>query len=420
MTDKKAFDVSALRGKRLALIGGKTIRKEVVASARKYGVKLINFGATKAALKPFLFNAMNKYMPNATGLLMKAYRIDAVLLIAAEKVIHRNLKWLCRSSYHYYSTEEQWNLLMNKQHFEEKAAQFGITPIPRYPVDGKKQTVPDAVKYPVVVKPAEGSGSAGISICFNEAEVKKALELALRSGDGDGVMCQKFLNGPYFQFEVWMQDGKAYFPYVKERVFYPAAKKCPPQPFVDFYPSAHQELISGLFPKIDKLMKELNVQNGSCMFQGIIDDGIPYIMDVGFRISGGLDFKVVQRETNVDLIDAHVLYALGGPFGQDFSRLQQPYRNAYAVVCIGLKNGVISRIVGLKDIKEKSYVFDTFQHYDVGYPMKSSGRFAQACFRFFLADENREKLKEDVKELLSLLRIENEKGESMILDYPQI
>ena len=166
-------------------------------------------------------------------------------------------------------------------------------------------------------------------------------------------------------------------------------------------------------------MTSLHVENGSCMFQGIIDHEIPYIMDTAFRVSGGLDFKVVRREKNVDLIEAHILYSLANRFGNDFSSLEEPYKRAYAIVCIGLRNGIISNIEGLDEIRNKPFVFDLFQHYKIGHRVTTSGLFSQTGLRIFLTDNSREELLDDVREIISILRIQDEQGNSMLLDYPE-
>ena len=409
-----------LQEKRLAVISSDIIAEEVMACAKKYDLKVIDFRSSKDLFKKLLYFAVNRYFTRATPLLLKAFRIDAVLLISGEGLIWKNIGWLSESKYPFYSTREQWNTLMNKRSFEAYAAKFGLPPIPSYQVDPSAPIASGAVEYPLIVKPSDRSGSSGVSICMNETEVEKAIASALGISRLHQVICQKYLSGPYFQFEVWMQNGKAYFPYVKDRVYYPPVGNCPPQSFIDFYPSVNHDLVSSsVFKRIEQVMTSLKIENGSCMFQGIIENGIPYIMDTAFRISGGLDFKVVQKETGVDLIEAHILYSLGKQFGNDFSHLNGEFKHAYAVLCIGLKNGIIANIEGLDEIREKPYVFDCFQHYRIGQRMTTSGQFSQTCLRFFLTDASREALKADIKEVLSILRIEDRDKNSLILDYPE-
>ena len=420
MTDCKHTEELNLQGKRLAVIGGHTIREEINICSKKYGFDVILYTFSKTSVRDILFGIMNVSIPQVTKYLLKVNKVDGVLLISAEKIIKRNIPWLNRSTYIFYTSENQWNTLMNKRSFGEYASNFGLPAIPEYHYDPSTFELKEEAEFPIVIKPIDKCGSSGISICKNSSELKEALSSRLSNSRKDQLLCQKYLNGPYFQFEIWMQNGKAFFPYVKDRVFYPSFGNCPPQPFIDLYPSVNQELISScLFGKIEKLMTSLHVENGSCMFQGIIDHEIPYIMDTAFRVSGGLDFKVVRREKNVDLIEAHILYSLANRFGNDFSSLEEPYKRAYAIVCIGLRNGIISNIEGLDEIRNKPFVFDLFQHYKIGHRVTTSGLFSQTGLRIFLTDNSREELLDDVREIISILRIQDEQGNSMLLDYPE-
>lgn len=288
-----------LRGKRLLVIYGGQIAKEVNTCAEKYGIKVICFKPSKYSIFALLYYAINKIIPQLMVCLVKARRIDGILLIRGERLIRRSISWLSRSAY-------------------------------------------------------------------------------------------------------------------------PSVNNGPPQPFIDFYPSVNRDIVEAcLFDKIEKLMASLDIKNGSCMFQGIIDQGIPYIMDTAYRLSGGMDYRVVEEETSVGLIEAHILYALSNRFGHDFSRLREPYHQAYAILCIGLKNGTIAKIEGLDEISNKPYVFSLHQHYNIGHQVKTSGLFSQTGIRVFLTDTDRDKLKADIKEILGILRVDDAKGRSLLLDYPE-
>lgn len=418
----KTASYGEIRGKRLAVIGGNNIMQEVSEFARANGLTVATFAKSPRSAghrfsdEPYYVDCKD---PAVMLPLLREKNIDGVLAFSGEKLLRQNVGWLSRSGYHYYCTETQWDILMNKRHFKEYAARFGIPAVPEYPVDTERCTA-EPGRYPVAVKPADNGGSSGVSICPDRESLTQAIRLALENSATGEVLCEKFLEGDYFQFEVWMQDGQPFFPYVKERIFYPPIGNLPTQPYIDIYPSSAKDLVADrLFAGTEAMLGELGVRNGSCMFQGIIEDGIPYIMDVAFRLSGGMDFKVVREETGVDLIASHILLALTGRFGGDLAALREPWKQCYAIVCIGLKNGRIASFEGLDAIAEKPWVFDCFTHYKPGDTITSSGRFSQTAVRLFLKAESREKLGDYVGEIAKLLDVKNEDGESMLLPYPE-
>ena len=415
---------SGFGGKQLAVIGGNTVMEEVRQFADKTGLKVI--AVAKSPLSPVhRFSDEPCYAdstdPEIMLSLLKEKKIDAVLAVSGEKILRKAVDWIFQSSYRYYSTKEQWDILMNKRRFKEYSRMFGLPVIPEYPVDTSLKDIPGDVGFPVIIKPADNGGSSGISICRQPSELRDAVSFALENSQTQEIMCEKYLEGPFFQFEIWVRDGQAFFPYVKERISYPSLGNHPVQPFVDFYPSSVCSLVAdSLFDGIRSLFSSLDIRNGSCMFQGIICDGIPYIMDTGFRTSGGLDFKIIAEEKKVDLIEAHILYALTGKFGENFSALREPFRSSYASLCIGLKNGTIAHIEGLDSIKALPCVFNMYQYYKENDYMKSSGTFSQTAFRIFLKDESRELLQKDIIRICQMLHVENNNGESMLLPFPAL
>lgn len=169
-----------------------------------------------------------------------------------------------------------------------------------------------------------------------------------------------------------------------------------------------------------KIFDELGIDNGSCMFQGIVCDGYPYIMDTAFRLSGGMDFRVVERDKGVDLVGSHMEYALTGKFGDDFSELNKPLNMSYATLCIGLKNGKIGRIIGLDKVSQKPYVYSLFTYYAEGDEMKYTGLFLQTFSRIFLYGKDTCEVKRHIAEILQMIDVYDENGASMLRDYPMI
>jgi biotin carboxylase len=248
--------------------------------------------------------------------------------------------------------------------------------------------------------------------------MEEAVVKAVQNSTVGEYLCEKFIEGPYFQFEIWRQNGKSYFPYTKGRVFYDAIGTSPQQPFLDLYPSPEADIISRLYEPMSRLFDDLGIDNGSCMFQGIISDGVPYIMDNAFRLSGGMDFRVVHEDKGIDLIACYMQHALTGQFGEDFSALAEPLHSRYATVCIGLKNGQITRIKGIDEVRQLPFVYGLYQYYHEGDIMQYSGIFLQVLCRIFLRADSRQELQSNINTILGLIEAEGTDGNSLLRDYP--
>lgn len=406
-----------LKGKRLAVFGANNVVDEVTAYARQHGIVLVSVGNAPEALMHQVSD--EQYYLDCTDeatmlQLFKEKHIDGLLSCSGEMVIRKSVGWLSKTGYHYYATPQQWDVLMNKQHFKESCVRYGMPAIPDYRLED------DNIQFPVIVKPVDNGGSFGITVCHNREELEVAVSKALENSTVGEYICEKFLEGPYFQFEIWRQKGRSYFPYSKGRVFYPAIGLSPQQPFLDLYPSPEADIISSLYEPLSHLFDDLGVNDGSCMFQGIISDGKPYIMDTAFRLSGGMDFRVVREDKGVELVASHMQYALTGEFGDDFSSLAKPLQYCYATICVGLKNGRIHTIMGIDDVKHLPYVYSLFQYYHEGDTMKHSGLFLQVFCRIFVRATSQEELLQHINTILRLIEVEDDNGCSLLIDNPRI
>ena len=405
-----------LQGKRLAVFGANNVVEEVTRFAKANGIVLISVGNVpeaemhKVSDEQYYIDCTDEA---AVRKLFEEKQIDGLLSCSSEAVIRKSVGFLERMGIRSYSTARQWEILMDKQKFKAYAGRFGIRKIPDY------DPASEDVAFPVIVKPVDNGGSFGIRVCRNRSELDEAVEYAKENSFSGSVICEKLISGDFFQFEIWRQNGESYFPYTKERIFYEAAGDSPQQPFVDIYPSSADDLIAReLYAPLSEMLDELGVDNGSCMFQGIICDSYPYIMDTAFRLSGGMDFRVVEKDKGVDLVGSHMEYALTGRFGGDFSCLKQPLSRSYATVCIGLKNGKIQKISGLDEVSRLPYVYSAFAYYREGDEMKHSGLFLQVLCRIFLSGKDLDEVKSRMLEITRMIEVYDEHGESMLLDIP--
>ena len=404
-----------LKGKRLAVFGANNVVDEVTAYAREHGIVLVSVGNVPEA--PMHQVSDEQYYMDCTDEVammqfFKEKHIDGLLSCSGEMVIRKTVGFIGKTGFHYYATPEQWDVLMNKQHFKEACLRYGMPAIPAFRLEDKD------IPFAVIVKPVDNGGSFGITVCHDRTEMKKAIAKAIRHSTVGEYLCEKFIVGPYFQFEIWRQNGKSYFPYTKGRVFYDAIGTSPQQPFLDLYPSPEADIISRLYEPMSHLFDDLGIDNGSCMFQGIISDGVPYIMDNAFRLSGGMDFRVVHQDKGIDLVACYMQHALTGQFGEDFSSLAKPLQGYYATICIGLRNGHIHTIRGIDDVRLLPYVYSLFQYYHEGDTMQYSGIFLQVLCRIFVRADSQQELQQHISSILSLIEVEDDNGRSLLINFP--
>ena len=408
-----------MNGKRLAVFGGNFITREIMDYAHAHGITVLSVSNDPNA-------AMHKvsdeaYVLNNTDeeLMMKFFkeqRVDGILSCSTETVIRKNIDFIVKTPYYYYAPLDAWNILMSKERFKEYSKQFGIQVCPSYRIEDKD------IKFPVVVKPTEGCNAFGMTYCQRREELIAAVEEARKKSLGTGdYICEKFLQGAMFLFYLWRQRGKTYVASTSRFIDYDFNYANNWTPFLQIFPANEENIIRDtLFAPLSKMFDELGVEDGSCFFQGIVEDGIPYIIDTGFRLPGSMDYRIIKKEKGVDLIGSHIQHALTGRFGDDFSALETPFQHYHAILSVGLKNGLISKIRGVDAIADIPGVYYVHQYRKEGDVMTRSGfTVHQDLCRVYVEAPDKAELLKRIQEMLDLIQVENDKGENMLRDYPE-
>lgn len=411
-----------VKGRRLLVLGGNTIGQEMRQYADRYGVTLITAGnnphapAHRYSDEQYYFDVADKelFLP-----FVKDKHIDGILSFTGEALLGKTIQTVADTGLPYHYSQKRWDTLMDKVRFKEAALRHGVSVL-------RPLTTTDAVLLltqgkKVVVKPTRAGGSFGITVCDGVDMLDVAIRMAKKWSSDGSFFIERFLEGDYFQFEIWCSGGKRFIAYTKDRVNYPAEPGCARQPFCDIYPSTRAYIYNKVFfEPLCSLFDEIGLSDGSVQFQGIIENNVPYIMDVAYRVSGGMDFKVPCRDKGVDLVAGQMDYALTGEWIEDLSSLSEGNEKNYLTLSPGIRNGRIAKMEGLEEIKALPYVYDYFQYYDVGDDFHNLGNFLQVFCRIFIEGTSRQDLFAKVGEVMRLLKITDESGQDMLLKSPEL
>ena len=164
-----------------------------------------------------------------------------------------------------------------------------------------------------ILKPSRNSGSRGIAKIeenIDGDEFKRLFEIAKGESRDKQVMLEQFIEGPEFSIEIIVWNGKV-------NVLTVTDKKTTEAPH--FVELGHNQ--PSCFPAetVEKIkaaavagVKALGVNNCACHAEVKVQDGDPYIMEIGARMGGDFISTVLTPlSTGVDMIAAAVNCALG-------------------------------------------------------------------------------------------------------------
>ena len=221
MTDKQLVKKQMAERKRLLLLGGSQWKDAIKLYADENDVTLLATGNDQSA---GIFEiADERYNVNSTDAdamkkLIRDTKVDGVYMGGSETVINSACKYLNEMGLPCYCTHEQWELFQNKRNFKQLLKKHGLPVCPEYIVDpqniGKSIQTTD---FPVIVKPADGCGSSGFSVCYTADELETAYKHAADNSPTGTVICEKFVKNQGVVIIYTFSNGKVIFSGVEDK-----------------------------------------------------------------------------------------------------------------------------------------------------------------------------------------------------------
>jgi biotin carboxylase len=206
-----------------------------------------------------------------------------------------------------------------------------------------------AMRFPLMVKPSDGSGSKGVGIARGSAELAEGVAVARSFSASGEVIVEEHVAGCPYSVECFLDAGRI--------VFFAATRRIVTGP-------PHFITVSHLIPAdlddtttlrirrtVQQICAALEIRVGPVNLDIVIDEqGDPYVIELGARLGGNGMPRLVHAAFGVNTVRAAVHCALGQPF-----RLE-PTRDRKALLHIlhSDRDGTLEAIRG-EELVRRSY-----------------------------------------------------------------
>lgn len=243
-------------------------------------------------------------------------------------------------------------ILQNKTLFRQFLAEHGFNVPAAKGYDSIEAALKDTdwLSWPMIVKPADGSGSKGVTKVERREDYQSALEVALQKSLGKKVIVEEFIEMSGYQsgsdsfsidgelvyctFDDQRFDSNAINPYT------PASHAWPSTMSIDAQQYLHSELQRLLtLLKMGTALYNIEVRVGK--------NGKPYIMEVSPRAGGNRLAELLTLATGSDLVKASVAAAMGEDVKQYIHPVQ--YDGFWMVVVLHAEKAGIFRGIKVDD-----------------------------------------------------------------------
>lgn len=416
-----------LRGKRLLVLGGTSASLDLVKLAQSLGVYVIVTDEADIAQRVSKQRADEVAMISTDDMkglteLVQNKKVDGVLCGPSEFNLKNVIELCDRVGLPCYATPHQWEICSNKKTFKEFCRRNKVPTAQQYNIRMfQNQGLDKGVEYPLIVKPVDGCSSKGVSICNDCQEVLTAYEYALDASKCKSVIIEQYIDngGSIFSFRYILDDGN-YYPYLTFDTYIadPVKKKCLISAFT-YFPSEFTDLFfKELNQNVQKMFSDMGLKNGVAFIQAIPYKGKIYCHEMGYRLSGGMIYKITEPLMGINDMKMMLRFALGEKIvTQEELRQIELKQNdrVIAQLMLPLKCGIIGSVKGMEEILSLPNIIDFLQYYNVGDSILPEvyGTLGQHFGRLTLKTNNKKKMLELVEMIQQKLEIRDINGDDM-------
>lgn len=216
---------------------------------------------------------------------------------------------------------------------------------------------------PCVIKPADGSGSKGVSLVFDEGDLQNAIDYAFDGARYGEVYAESLIQGEEYSVEAFVADGEIYVYAIVKTTF----EKLPDGEISYGHrtPSGlDTEIENRIADEVKKAIKALDITMASVNFDVIMadDDQKPYIIDCGIRVGQNLIAShFVPLSRGVSVIDNTIKLALGEKVDA-----KPKFNKCIATRLLIYRPGVITEIKDMSDVIGINGIVDVVLRKGVG------------------------------------------------------
>ena len=412
------FIIKNLKGKRLLLLGGNMFKDSIKQIADAYGIYLIAVSNDPDAE---IFDiADEKYVISSTDsdamkAFIKEHRIDGVYMGCSEPVISVACQYIAELGLPCYCTKKQWDFLQNKVNFKNLCIEHGLPVVPQY----AENDIPKS-EYPVIVKPVDGCGSKGFSVCKDEKEIKEAVSIAKENSASKKVLIEKFVKNEGVVAFYTFSNGEAYFSGLEDKypVRYSEQDRYVAGMLI-FESSLEKEFRTRFEDKIKNAFSDIGIKEGTIWME-VFHNGDDYFFnEAGYRYGGSISIYSVDYVCGINQLASDIYYALTGEsmitgfdplIPKDISRGKH-----YAVYSLHISPGRISSLEGYEELLANKNVIVIPTAMSVGRSVEMSGTIGQVFGFVHFVFDTIDECREMVDLIHDTIKIIDENGNNMLL-----
>lgn len=416
---------ASLRGKKLLILDGSQKAIELVREARRLGLHVVvsDYNSPEdSPAKLVADNAFGVSTADVDGIasLIRSERIDGVIPGFSDRWLPTYGAICEAAAVPCYATSEILTLFTNKDKYKPLLRHFGVPTVPDYSVeDALRGRIPSHA-YPLIVKPGDGSGSKGITICRSAEELNQGLARAAEYSWTAQTIIERYMPGDEATVYWVFQDGRFYVTMVANRHLrtLPDGRSRLP---VGYSAPSHlvPHYLKDIAPRVQRMLDSVGVRNGIMFMQGLVTDGVFLTYDIGFRFTPTQEYIFLEHTSGLNPISLLMCLAVTGRMGFESieGRIDPTPDQYWFNVSTSIMPGIVGSFHGLERVRRMPGVLSVSTSLREGdeVPASSYGQLSQVVVRTTGKATTPAQLRARIGEVVDTIDVTDKLGRSLTL-----
>ena len=410
-----------LKGKRLLILGGKGVMADMVERARALGVYTVVTDNRPYEVSPAKQIADAWYNISFSDIdamvdLIRRERIDGVLTGFTDSYLDYYERVCAAAGLPCYGGKKQFTIATDKSAFKKACVASGVPVIPGREVRTLAEAEQEAARhgYPVILKPADNSGSRGVIKCMGPEELAEAFTFAMSYSTIGVVILEKFMDCENIAVSYFAADGEIRLTTTCERRLHISRETGSSITSFTEYPSRYTDrYLREVNDAVLDMLHRNGFDNGMIAFQAFVDEKSFYFCEMCFRPSGGHHYILIEDQNGVDEMALLIRFALCGSCRQAWQPERETPRfptDCAMVKLIGTPGAKVARITGVEAVRSRPDVISVIPRVEVGDTVGADGTTAQVLATIWYRCGEGKDPRGIAEEIAGQLRVEDEAG----------
>lgn len=288
----------------------------------------------------------------------KIEKVDAIG--AFQDYLQKEASWVAEAlNLPFDNTVDVVKLVENKNLMRNRLRAFGVDKIKNTLIHNIEEALSfvSKVSYPVILKPTDSTGSTGVYKIENEKELREKIS-HFQSNFPHLQMClEEFIDGEEYSVEAFSKNGTHYIygitkKYKESERFVEIGHTVPAN-----LPFTKEKEIKSF---VENVLTCLGVMNGPTHTEIMVSENGIHVIETHTRLGGDMIPELYSYSVNnkVDILDLVTRHTLQENVMEQFKKQLKGEKEVFASIYYKIpeKSGVVKRISGLSEAKEKDGV----------------------------------------------------------------